>query len=202
MNSQARQKARLWSTRPLVSQATRHCLHFLESRAFRRNLKSVAMVKNLSSANAGDTREAGAISGSGRSPGEGRGYPLQYPCLENPMDRGAWRATVQGVTKSRTELKQLEHVGKPLLLRHFLQLETTSLEYEAWVEICLELSLLNRDIYSPTRRYTERFMRLESDTTATQLPASVLSRCFFSLISPIRKKKSQYSLSPCHRVLK
>ena len=43
-----------------------------------------------------------SIPGSGRSPGEGNGYPLQYSCLENPMDRGAWQATVHGVTKSQT----------------------------------------------------------------------------------------------------
>ena len=49
-----------------------------------------SLVKNLP-ANAGD---AGSIPGLGRSPGEGNGNPLQYPCLENPMDRGAWRATV------------------------------------------------------------------------------------------------------------
>ena len=47
--------------------------------------------------NAGDL---GSIPGSGRSPGEGNGYPLQYSCLENPMDRGAWWAIVHGVTKS------------------------------------------------------------------------------------------------------
>ena len=51
------------------------------------------VVKN-SIANAGDTRDEGSISGSGRSPGEGNGNPLLYSCLENPMDRGAWRATV------------------------------------------------------------------------------------------------------------
>ena len=56
------------------------------------------MVKNPP-ADAGDT---GSIPGSGRSPGGGHGTPLQYSCLENPMDRGAWRATVQGVVKSRT----------------------------------------------------------------------------------------------------
>ena len=43
-----------------------------------------------------------SIPGLGRSPGEGNGNPLQYPCLENPMDRGAWRATVHGVTESDT----------------------------------------------------------------------------------------------------
>ena len=59
------------------------------------------MVKNLP-ANAGDARDAGSIPGSGRSPGEGNGNPLQYSCLGNPMDRGAWQATVHGVTKSQT----------------------------------------------------------------------------------------------------
>ena len=58
-------------------------------------------VKNLT-ANAGDLREVGLIPGLGRSPGGGRGNPLQYSCLENPMDRGAWWATVHGVTKSPT----------------------------------------------------------------------------------------------------
>ena len=52
-------------------------------------------------ASAGD---AGLIPGSGRSPGEGDGNPLQYSCLENPMGRGAWWATVHGVTKSQTQL--------------------------------------------------------------------------------------------------
>ena len=50
-------------------------------------------------ANAGDTRDVGFISGSGRSLGEGNGNPLQYSCLENSMDRGAWWATVHGVEK-------------------------------------------------------------------------------------------------------
>ena len=49
----------------------------------------------------------GSIPGSGRAPGAGHGNPLQYPCLENPMDRGAWWATVHGVTKNQTLLKQL-----------------------------------------------------------------------------------------------
>ena len=59
------------------------------------------MVKNLPT-NAGDIRDSGSIPGWGRSPGGVHGNPLQYSCLENPMDRGAWRATVPGVTKSRT----------------------------------------------------------------------------------------------------
>ena len=57
------------------------------------------MVKHLP-VNAGDARDMGSIPGSGRSPGEGNGNPLQYSCLENPMDRGAWWATVHGVAKS------------------------------------------------------------------------------------------------------
>ena len=52
--------------------------------------------------NAGDSRDAGSIPGSGRYPGIGDGDPLQYPYLGNSMDRGAWRATVHGVAKSPT----------------------------------------------------------------------------------------------------
>ena len=47
-------------------------------------------------------RDVGSIPGSGRSPGEGYGTPLQYSCLENPMDRGAWQATVHRVSQSQT----------------------------------------------------------------------------------------------------
>ena len=61
------------------------------------------MVKNLS-ANAQDGRDMGSIPGLGRSLGGENGNPLPYFCLENPMDRGAWRATVHGVTKSPTGL--------------------------------------------------------------------------------------------------
>ena len=56
------------------------------------------MVKNPP-ANAGDTRDTGSIPGWGRSPGEGNGNPLQYSCLENPMDSGAWHTTVHGVAR-------------------------------------------------------------------------------------------------------
>ena len=51
---------------------------------------------------AGDIRDSGSIPGSGRSKGGGHGNPLQYSCLENPMDRGAWRTTVHRVAKNRT----------------------------------------------------------------------------------------------------
>ena len=61
------------------------------------------VVKNLL-ANAGDIKDVGLIPGLGRSPGEGNGTPLQYSCLENPMEGGDWWATVHGVTKSQTRL--------------------------------------------------------------------------------------------------
>ena len=62
------------------------------------------MVKSLS-ANAGDVRDTDSIPGLERSPGEGHGNPLQYSYLENPMDRGAWWATVPGAINSQTQLK-------------------------------------------------------------------------------------------------
>ena len=62
----------------------------------------VALVVKNPSANAGDIRDAGLTPGLGRSPGGGHGNPLQYSCLENPLDRGGWGAIVHRVTKSRT----------------------------------------------------------------------------------------------------
>ena len=57
------------------------------------------MIKNMPD-NAGDIRDLGSIPGSEKSPGGGHNNPLQYSCLENPMDRGAWRVTVHEVAKS------------------------------------------------------------------------------------------------------
>ena len=62
-----------------------------------------------SACNVGDP---GSIPGSGRSPGEGNGNPLQYSCLENPMKGGAWWATVHGVAKSRTRLSDKQLIDK------------------------------------------------------------------------------------------
>ena len=64
------------------------------------------VVKNLT-ANAGDVRDEGSIPGSGRSPGGGHGNPLQYSCLESPMDRGTCRAAVHSVSENWTQLKRL-----------------------------------------------------------------------------------------------
>ena len=60
---------------------------------------------------AGDSRDVGSIPKLGKSPGREYGKPLQYSCLENPTDRGAWQATVHGVTKSQTRLSGGTHVN-------------------------------------------------------------------------------------------
>ena len=76
--------------------------HHVASRA-----SQVALVAKNPLANTKDARDTGSIPGSGRSPGGGHGSPLQYSCLENPMEGGAWRATVHGVAKGQTQLKRL-----------------------------------------------------------------------------------------------
>ena len=67
------------------------------------NLSGGSVVKKLPG-KAGDTGDGGLIPGLGKPPGGGNGNPLQYSCLENPMDRGAWRPTVHKVAKSQTRL--------------------------------------------------------------------------------------------------
>ena len=79
------------------------------------------VVKNLP-ANAGDRRDAGSIPGLGRSPREGNGNPVQESCLENPMDRGAWWATVHGVTKSQTQQSMHIHTHISTVVTFYLTL--------------------------------------------------------------------------------
>ena len=67
----------------------------------------VMLVVKNPPANAGDIRDTGSVPVSRRSPGRGNSNPLQYSCLENPMDKGAWQATVYRVTKSQTQLEGL-----------------------------------------------------------------------------------------------
>ena len=106
------------------------------------------MVKNQAAMQETWVWDLGLIPGSGRSPGEGHGNPLQYSCLENPRDRGAWRATVPGVTKSRTRLSAW-HFHFSLLLSTmpvflflfkyaYLFFSHTKLSASRW---CLSLSL-------------------------------------------------------------
>ena len=66
------------------------------------HVSQVALAVKHPPASAGDVSAVGSIPGSGRSPAEGNGNPLQCSCLENPMDRGTWWATVHGVPKSQT----------------------------------------------------------------------------------------------------
>ena len=94
----------------------------------------MALVVKTLPVNAGDVRDMGLIPGSGKSPGGGHDNSLQYFCLENPMDRGAWWATVQRVTKNQTQWKRLStHVYTakyvyllPLLLFRFYLPDTSS----------------------------------------------------------------------------
>ena len=71
------------------------------------------VVVKIPPANARDVRDTSSVPGLGRSSGEGNSNPLQYSCLENPMDRGAWWAIVHGVSKSQTQLEQNEEVETP-----------------------------------------------------------------------------------------
>jgi len=70
-----------------------------------KRLFSIFYCSSVSKESAWSAGDLGSIPGSGRSPGEGNGNPLQYPCLENLMDRGAWWAAVHGVAKSQARLR-------------------------------------------------------------------------------------------------
>ena len=91
-----------------LSQGLNNLLGFLDSTTWE-------VVKNLP-ANEGDIRDTGLIPGLGRSPGGGHGNPLQYSCLGNAVDRGAWWATVYGVSTSQTRLKRLSRHTKQFII--------------------------------------------------------------------------------------
>ena len=75
----------------------------------------VTLVVRNPPASAGDTRDTGSVPGSGRCPGKGNGHPLQYSCLENRMDRGAWRGAAHSVTESDTT-EATQHARMQLIL--------------------------------------------------------------------------------------
>ena len=82
------------------------------------NISQVALVVKSLPANAGDIKDTGLIPGLGRSSGERYGNPLQYSCLKNPVDRGAWGTTVHRVTQSWTQLKRLSmHACRVLIYK-------------------------------------------------------------------------------------
>ena len=93
----------------------------------------VLEVKNLP-ASAGDIRDAGSIPGLGRSAGEGHGNPRQCSCLGNPTEREAWQATVHGVSKNQTRLKQLSmHMHTGLLTGGILSWNSDLWVSEHWL---------------------------------------------------------------------
>ena len=82
----------------------------------------MALVIKNPLANAGVVKDTGSIPGLGRSPGGEHGNPPQYSCLENPMDRGAWRATVHKVAKSGTQLSTHEYTRVGVLEVELIEL--------------------------------------------------------------------------------
>ena len=87
----------------------------------RRNCRRTSLAGGIPGSSDGkesacNAEDPGSIPGSGRSPEEGHGNPFHYSCQENPMDRGAWQATVYGITKSRTQLKRLSTYTKSRMI--------------------------------------------------------------------------------------
>ena len=117
-----------------------------------RKASQVALVVKNLPVNAGDIRDVGSIPGLGRSPGEGHSYPLQYSCLENPMDRGTWRATVHRVAKSRTRLKWFSTFHKhnfhvPMFHKHWFKYFKSILLYLLETKTCFLFQLAWRNIF-------------------------------------------------------
>ena len=106
-----------------------------------RALLQTALVVKTPPASAGGVRDPGSIPGSGRAPGGGQGKPLQCSCLENPMDRRAWWATVHSVAKSRTQLKRLSI--------HTHREENQILEHLRWAELQNSEPDLVNNLHSP-----------------------------------------------------
>ena len=115
------------------------------------------MVKKLT-AKAGDVRHEGLIPGWVRSPGGGHGNPLQYSCLENPMDRGAWRAAVHGVSKCWTQLKQL---STHTCITYYCSFQVKKLRLRVAKRLYIKLWILNIKIMN--YNYELQFIILGSD---------------------------------------
>ena len=92
-------------------------------------------------ANAGDTRDTDWVPGLGSSPAGGNGNPLQYSCLENAMDKGAWQATVHRVAKNQTQLKQLPVHACCKMAAHQCNFHPDDLKYLLLIEGAIPLKL-------------------------------------------------------------
>ena len=141
------------------------------------------VVKNLP-ANTGDIRDAGSIHVSGRSLGGEHGNPLQYNCLENPMERGAWWATVHGVTKSQTWLNEhthawLQRIRFPSNLTSFMSMPVQYmpfLSYGSTENVWARLSNVTRVSLPPITK---------PDTLAFPAPASDLQLPLLGMFGPL-----------------
>ena len=133
----------------------------------------MALVVKNPPANAGDLRDVELISGSGRSPEEGNGNPLQYSCLENPIDRGVWRATVHGFARVGHDWSNLA--------QHSTSLESSTFYYQMrW------LSLLPLEIYTlPSPHLC--IGRLTFTRGTPRLPFPLSSSCMWSLWGTSRR---------------
>ena len=118
--------------------------------------------------NAGDIRDAASIPGLGRSAGGGYGNTFQYPFLENPMDRGAGWATVHGVTKSRTRLKQLSTHAR--YTWHFLILFSQDIKKAVFSEVEVGTPyLISREYFLLISLYLLNFRLVDSHCVAHTL---------------------------------
>ena len=96
----------------------------------KRRTSQVALVVKKLLANAEDIKDTCSIPGSGRSPGGGHGNPLQYPCLENPMDRGAQWATVHSIPQSQTQLKRLSMIRKMIFEKDMIFAKDKNISFQ------------------------------------------------------------------------
>ena len=156
------------------------------------------MVKNPP-VNAGDARDEGSIPGSGRSPGEGSGHPLQCSCLENSMDRGAWRATVYGVTKNQVQLSmQASMLGNGLTIarthEHISQgfPENRTIWRQTGIHLLQELAhaILTESYYLlPARWRTRKFGGIIGPNLKIWEPGAPVSKSGRWRISQLKQKR-------------
>ena len=111
------------------------------------SLSDGAVVKN-SPANAGDWKDMGLIPGSERSPRVGNGNPLQYSCLENSMNRGAWRATVHGIRESNTTEHVFHGINGPQLVYPFIHWRASATTNSELFQIKLWRTFVDRFLLS------------------------------------------------------